>query len=189
MSIEGFPQDPPPEVPLVPENQEVVLPAQDNKQEITGKIKKEDVEAALKANGFGHPETMELVIKWTEQREEEVKNENTLAATMRLNVERADLLLAAEQKEDALREYEDLLEEADRRGEVEIQDLIVGKLRVLRVKEPDLFKKSATFKLLPENEMARPIESSDILTKEQIEKSSLYNNKAESLGKNLDIKI
>ena len=57
-------------------------------------IEKEKVLEMLKTNGFEHPETKELVIKWLEQREAEAEKENTVSANFNLSIDRIDLYVA-----------------------------------------------------------------------------------------------
>lgn len=55
------------------------------------KIEKETLLVMLKENGFDHPETKELLIKWVTQKEEEAMLEGTLKARLLFNIERIDL--------------------------------------------------------------------------------------------------
>ncbi len=59
--------------------------------EMPKKIEKERVLKMLSTNGFEHPETKELVLKWTEQKEKEAMIEGTPKARLLFNIERIDL--------------------------------------------------------------------------------------------------
>jgi hypothetical protein len=94
-----------------------------------GNIEKGKVLEMLRTNGFDHPETRELVIKWTEQQE-------ALVVTSRdaivLNIERTDLYLAAGDKDGAIECLEDALTQADQENEKELQDQIVEKIKQIK---------------------------------------------------------
>ena len=90
------------------------------------KIEKETVLEMLRTNGFDHPETKELVLKQTEQREEEVeKDENPNRASIVFTIERTELYLATGDKDGAFQNLEDALDQADHEGDVELQNQIV----------------------------------------------------------------
>ncbi|MBI5401188.1 MAG: hypothetical protein HZB12_03700 [Candidatus Yonathbacteria bacterium] len=98
------------------------FPTQENGHE---KIEKENVLEMLRANGFEHPETRDLVIKWTEKQEALVTKENTSKATIVFNIERSDLYLATRDKEGALECLEDARTQAYQENEMELYDQII----------------------------------------------------------------
>jgi len=101
------------------------FPSPENSQE---KIEKEKVLEMLRANGFEHPETREMVIKWTEQQETLATKENTGRATIIFNIERSDLYLAVGDKEGALECLEDARTQAHQENETELYDQIMKKM-------------------------------------------------------------
>lgn len=104
-------------------------PTGENNQE---KIEKEKVLEMLRTNGFDHPETKELVMRWTEQREAEVEKENTSRAAIVFNIERSDLYIAMEDKQGAVECLEDALTQADQENDTELQNQILEKLKSLQ---------------------------------------------------------
>lgn len=97
-----------------------------------GKIEREKVLEMLRTNGLEHPETKELVMKWTAQREAEVEKENTSCAAIVFNIDRSDLYIAAGDKDGAKECLESALDQADQENEKELQDQIIEKLRSLK---------------------------------------------------------
>lgn len=61
----------------------------------------------LKTNGLGHPETMALVIKWTQEQEEKAEANGTPEARIDFEINRVDLYLAVGDTEGALGCLED----------------------------------------------------------------------------------
>jgi len=102
-----------------------IPPAGENGAE---KVEKAKVLEMLRTNGFDHPETRELVIKWTEQQEALVV---TSRDTIALNIERTDLYLATGDIKGAKECLEDALTQADQENERELQDQIVEKIKNL----------------------------------------------------------
>jgi len=82
----------------------------------------------LRENGFEHPETRDLVIKWTEQQEALVTKENTSRASIVFNIERADLYLAVGDKEGALECLEDARMQSYQENESELYKQIMKKM-------------------------------------------------------------
>ena len=104
-----------------------------NPEEIPNKIEKEVVLEMLKMNGFGHPETRELVTEWTKQKETEVeKNENPNRASILFNIERTDLYFVIGDTRGAVECLEDALLQAEKENEVELQEQILEKLKGLK---------------------------------------------------------
>ncbi|MDP3947360.1 MAG: hypothetical protein Q8Q41_01560 [bacterium] len=101
------------------------FPNPENSQE---KIEKEKVLEMLRANGFEHLETRDLVIKWTEQQEALVAKENTGRAAIVFNIERSDLYLAVGDKDGAIKCLEDARAQAHQENEGELYDQIMKKM-------------------------------------------------------------
>jgi translation elongation factor EF-1beta len=102
------------------------------KNESSEKIEKQKVLDMLRMNGFGHPETKELVVEWTKQKEAEVEqSENPNRESIIFNIERTDLYIAVGDKEGAIECLEDALTQADQENEVELQNQILEKLKSL----------------------------------------------------------
>ena len=95
-------------------------------------LEKKTVLEMLKANGFDHPETKELVMKWIEQREREVEIENTSRAAIVFNIERTDLYIAMGDREGAIQNLEDALGQADSEDEKELQEEIIAKIKEIK---------------------------------------------------------
>ncbi len=74
-----------------------------------GKIDKQKVVESLKAKGFEDPETMELVVKWTEQREHEVEQSGFFDERVLFELERSELYLAVGDTEGARECITDIL--------------------------------------------------------------------------------
>ena len=96
------------------------------------KIKKEKVLEMLRTNGPDHPETRELVMRWTVQREIEVRKENTSRATIIFNIERSDLYIAGGDKNGAIECLEDALTQAVHENEKGLEKQIMKKLKSLK---------------------------------------------------------
>ncbi len=97
------------------------------------KIEKEKVLEMLRLNGFEDPKTKEMVIGWTKQREAEVeKSENPNHESIVFNIERTDLYLAARDKDGAIENLNDALQQAEQENEVELQNQILEKLKDLK---------------------------------------------------------
>ena len=92
------------------------------------KIEKAEVLEMLRLNGFEHPETRSAVIKWTEQQEVLVTNENTAKARIYFEIERADLYIAVKDIEGALDCLEDVRIQAHQENEVELYNEIMKKM-------------------------------------------------------------
>lgn len=84
------------------------------------RIEKSEVIELIKGRGLTDPAVMELVQAWTAQQEEQVTGEDTPAVTIRLNIERADLYIAAGDKQGAL----DVLEDARFQAQQENEDYL-----------------------------------------------------------------
>jgi hypothetical protein len=81
------------------------------------RIEKSELTELIKGRGLTDPAVMELVQAWTTQQEEQVTGEDTPAATIRLNIERADLYLAAGDKQGALEVLDDARFQAHQENE------------------------------------------------------------------------
>ncbi len=81
------------------------------------RIEKLEVIGLIKECGLNDPAVMELVQAWTTQQEEQVTSEDTPAATIRLNIERADLYIAAGDKQGALEVLDDARFQAQQESE------------------------------------------------------------------------
>jgi len=101
------------------------FPSPENVQE---NIEKEKVLEMLRANGLGHPETMEMVIAWTKQQEALVEKEGTASARILFEIERSDLYLAVGDIEGALECLEDALTQAHQENEDEFYSQIIKKM-------------------------------------------------------------
>lgn len=97
----------------------------ENKQE---RIEKEKVLEMLRANGFEHPETKDMVLAWTEQQETLVSKENTASARISFEIERSDLYVAIGDMDGALECLEDARTQAHQEDETELYDLIMNKM-------------------------------------------------------------
>ena len=101
------------------------------------KIEKETVLEALRTKGPEDPETKEMVIKWTIQREAEVDKENTNRASIIFNIERTDLYLAAGDVEGALEHLEDVLLYASQVKERELYNETLKKINTIEENKED----------------------------------------------------
>lgn len=97
----------------------------ENKQE---RIEKEKVLEMLRANGFEHPETKDMVLAWTEQQETLVSKENTASARISFEIERSDLYVAIGDMDGALECLEDARMLASQEGEMELYHQIMNKM-------------------------------------------------------------
>lgn len=97
----------------------------ENSQE---KIEKGKVLEMLRVNGFEHPETRDMVMRWTEQQEASVENENTSRAGIVFNIERADLYLAVGDIDGALENLEDARTQALQENDAELYEQIMKKM-------------------------------------------------------------
>lgn len=104
------------------------FPSPENHQEHTEKIEKEKVLEMLRAHGFDHPETKEIVTKWAEQREASVMEKNTRRAQVLFEIERSELYLAAGDAEGALRCLEDARFVAHQENEHELYGQIMKRM-------------------------------------------------------------
>ena len=93
------------------------------------KIEKQEVLERLRLTGMENEETMALVLKWRAEREEEVMKENTPKATIILNIEMADLYVAAGDKDGALESLQDAHYQAIQENETELQERIATKIQ------------------------------------------------------------
>jgi len=82
----------------------------------------------LRANGLEHPETKNLMLKWTKQQEMLVVKENVSRAIIIFNIERSDLYLAIGDKDEALDCLEDARLQAHQENETELYSQIMKKM-------------------------------------------------------------
>ena len=92
------------------------------------RIEKAEVIALIKERGLIDPAVMELVKAWTTQQEEQVTSKDTPAATIRLNIERADLYLADGDKQGALDVLEGVRLQAQQENEDDLYREIEEKM-------------------------------------------------------------
>lgn len=92
------------------------------------KIGKQRVLEMLQTSGFEHPETRDLVIKWTEQQEALVAKENTSRAAIIFEIERSDLYLAVGDKDGALECLGHARLLANQENEPELYDQIMKRM-------------------------------------------------------------
>lgn len=100
------------------------FPKPENSQE---KIEKGKVLEMLRANGLEHPETKEMVMRWTEQQEASVEKENTSRAGIIFN-ERTDLYLAVGDMSGALENLEDARMQVHQENDIELYEKIMKKM-------------------------------------------------------------
>lgn len=125
------------------------IPTPENNQE---KIEKGKVLEMLRANGFEHPETREMVIKWTEQQEALVEKENTSRAGILFNIDRADLYVAVGDTNGALECLEDARMQAHQENEEEIYNQIMKKMDAIEVENTAVIRnEKGQVAVTPEN--------------------------------------
>jgi hypothetical protein len=90
------------------------------------KIEKETVLEMLRTHGLEDPETMALVMKWTEQLE--ASRDGSSRSTILNNIERADLYVAARDKDGAIECLEDARREAVQENEADLVVQIEAKI-------------------------------------------------------------
>ncbi|MEQ1500409.1 MAG: hypothetical protein ABL917_03515 [Parcubacteria group bacterium] len=88
----------------------------------------QEVLERLRATGPEDPETMELVLKWTQYQEELVRRVNTSKATMMFNILRSDVYLAAGDREGALECLEEARLQAHQENEETLYIMIMKKM-------------------------------------------------------------
>jgi rhamnogalacturonyl hydrolase YesR len=102
----------------------------------TPKIEKAKVLEMIRTKGLQDPETMDLIHAWTLEQEQQVALENTPTATLRFDLERVDLYLAAGDVEGALEFLENpetgLFYAALQQGDQEICSLVEVKIKEIR---------------------------------------------------------
>ncbi|MEK7187330.1 MAG: hypothetical protein AAB691_00600 [Patescibacteria group bacterium] len=97
------------------------------------KVEKGEVIAAIRERGLGDPQVRELVSEWTLQQEERIhgaglKGENVVQARIIFDIDRADLYVAAGDREGALAALEDARLQAHQENEMELYAEIMQKM-------------------------------------------------------------
>lgn len=92
------------------------------------KVEKEKILEMLRANGFEHPETKALVMRWTEEQEAAVTADNTSRAAIAFDIERADLYVAIGDIDGALELLDSAREAANCENDESLYDKIMKKM-------------------------------------------------------------
>ncbi|MBX4200355.1 hypothetical protein KW790_02770 [Candidatus Parcubacteria bacterium] len=87
---------------------------------------------ALKTKGLEDPETREMLIKWTEDKENEVEREGTRDAQINFELERAQLYLDAGYTDDAMQTLKDAMDIATNENRDDLVELVQQKIDSLQ---------------------------------------------------------